>query len=259
MPNWTENNVTAKTEVLSKYLNEKGEFDFNKVIPMPKSLKIDCGSSGSNGLVYLYYLASHSQSKEYDQVKANFINEAYRSMNPFNSDINGTKNYKKIVHEFCNNPYSKANKESIELAEKYIENYKEYGACTWYQWSNKNWGCKWNADHICADEIGNGLMTISFNTPWCLPEPIFEKICHDNPNEPILFEYSDEDYYGNYFHKNIDGEFAYIETFEKQFNPETWDCINESEYNECVNNNLTNTFGFRTNYKEVTINALEMQ
>lgn len=258
MPNWTENNVTAKTEVLSKYLNEKGEFDFNKLVPMPEALEVEDGSSGQNGLTYLYYKASNQHSDEYNPERAEEINKVYRSLNPFFSDIASEKRYKEIVREFCNNPYSKDNKRSIETAEKYIENYKEYGACTWYQWCIKNWGCKWNASHICADEIGDGLMTVSFNTPWNLPEPIFEKMCKDNPEEPILFEHSDEDYNGNHFHTNEHGEFVYIETFDREFDSETFEYTNETEYESCVNNNLSNTFGIDINYKEITVNEVEI-
>lgn len=101
-------------------------------------------------------------------------------------------------------------------------------------------------------------MTVSFNTPWNLPEPIFEKMCKDNPEEPILFEHSDEDYNGNHFHTNEHGEFVYIETFDREFDSETFEYTNEAEYESCVNNNLSNTFGIDINYIEITINEVEI-
>ena len=54
--------------------------DFNKLIPMPKGLKIEAGSNGEKGLIFLY-LTSLDLSDNID------IRKAYKSLNPFNQDI----------------------------------------------------------------------------------------------------------------------------------------------------------------------------
>ena len=51
MPNWTENTVIAKKELIDRFLTKDKEsgdyfFDFNKLIPMPEELNLTSGSSG---------------------------------------------------------------------------------------------------------------------------------------------------------------------------------------------------------------------
>ena len=42
MPNWVRNHVEFGTDkVLKDCIDEKGEFDFNKILPMPKVLEED--------------------------------------------------------------------------------------------------------------------------------------------------------------------------------------------------------------------------
>jgi hypothetical protein len=51
----------------------------------------------------------------------------------------------------------------------------QYGANDWYDWSNKNWGTKWNAD--CKEAELNGEMCrMSFDTAWSPPCPIIKKL-----------------------------------------------------------------------------------
>ncbi|MDA7509960.1 hypothetical protein N8527_01700 [bacterium] len=39
MPNYCYNTLSASDEVLKQIVNEKGEIDFNKIVPMPKELE----------------------------------------------------------------------------------------------------------------------------------------------------------------------------------------------------------------------------
>lgn len=43
MDNWTYNTITGfSKELAEKYIDKIGNFDFNKLIPIPESLKIYC-------------------------------------------------------------------------------------------------------------------------------------------------------------------------------------------------------------------------
>lgn len=49
----------------------------------------------------------------------------------------------------------------------------------WYSWHNDYWGTKWNACNSYYDEKEN---VVTFDTAWCAPFPIFEKLSKDNPD-----------------------------------------------------------------------------
>lgn len=59
MPNYVTNrlSINASVEdcekVMNTILNEKNELDFNKIIPMPEELNIECGSYGTLGVSYI--------------------------------------------------------------------------------------------------------------------------------------------------------------------------------------------------------------
>ena len=66
---------------------------------------------------------------------------------------------------------------------------QKFGFDNWYDWRYEHWGTKWNADevHICDNEI-------SFNTAWCNPQPIFEKLSEMFPNVNFEVKFADEDF-----------------------------------------------------------------
>lgn len=41
--------------VFSYMRTNRSEFDFNKIIPMPEDLNIECSSAGEDGMKYLLY------------------------------------------------------------------------------------------------------------------------------------------------------------------------------------------------------------
>lgn len=57
-----------------------------------------------------------------------------------------------------------------------------------YEWCCNHWGTKWNAYEIAVD-----YDTISFQTAWSTPHPIFEELSKRMPGVTIEVEYADED------------------------------------------------------------------
>ena len=118
------NNVTNRLEInadngkIQEIMNFlKGEpdevgtpcyIDFNKIIPMPKELKIEASSSGDNGSQYILLW------------RENHI-------------------------KWIENLPEERRKQAIQLGELYLSNQKQYGYSTWYEWSINTWGTKWNA------------------------------------------------------------------------------------------------------------------
>lgn len=78
------------------------------------------------------------------------------------------------------------------------ENLKLYGAKDWYEWSNKNWGTKWNAsdpaiiyDHTSPMMPGNRTVRITFETAWAPPMPVYKVLAKQFPNTNIYVTYNE--------------------------------------------------------------------
>lgn len=135
MPNHVINNIRISGDpALIRELLESvqadeqslGSIDFNKIIPMPESLKIECGSNTDKGLkaftdfTQVYTLAGMREDADIE----NIPKEAEKAFLRIRSDITP---------------------EQWSLGKLAYENQCKYGVPTWYEWSINNWGTKWNA------------------------------------------------------------------------------------------------------------------
>lgn len=84
-----------------------------------------------------------------------------------------------------------------------------YDGGGWYNWRCNNWGVKWNANmnyidkNIGTDEIGE--MTISFDTPWGIPNVWFEKLCEKYPTLDMELAYHETGMGFRGFTTNVNG------------------------------------------------------
>lgn len=183
MPNWVKTIVKTKPEVLkdvmSKYSNE-GKFSFDKVIPMPKDLDIESGSSGEIGMMFLFL-----ESKD-DLFKLK-INRVFHSLNPFHSDIYRDKRFEEIEDNFKKYKEDPEFAKSIELGKKYISNYDKYGHATWYEWCNDKWGTKWDLSSFQKNED-----TMIFETAWGFAGDVILELSNKYPGAIFKCEYADE-------------------------------------------------------------------
>ena len=75
---------------------------------------------------------------------------------------------------------------------------KEYGFDNWYDWSNANWGTKWNSYDVDVDANFDDELTVQFFTAWSCPFPIFAKMkeyCQEhnlNLSWDVCFEGEDD-------------------------------------------------------------------
>ena len=188
MPNWTFCVLDAPADVLKKYIsvdsNGEKRFDFNLVIPRPEVYDDpDLVAGGLQWEAIAFYKGRLSDEDRQRIMK-----------------------YKDVSFE---NLY--------KIGRKYVEAYEKYGYYNWYDWSSDNWGTKWNGCDCYIDE-DNGYA--EFNTAWCYPEPVINKIFEDNPGCRIRFEWHDEDYDGNHeILRDEDGEFHYSTEWIEENDP----------------------------------------
>lgn len=134
--------------------------DFEKIIPMPEELRI---TSSTRGEIALYLLFGHSEKFDFLSIP-----EKQERMKQMDDTT--------IMEE-------------IETAIRYFNNIKKYGFKTWYDWSIKNWGTKWNA--YSCNKISENIF--QFETAWSGVPELIEKISKEFPEVAIMYKYSDED------------------------------------------------------------------
>ncbi len=215
MPNWTFNKIKCNKKIANKILEKKDNeyiFDFNKIIPMPESLKITAGSIESKAVVS-YYLSQ-------DKIGRRSIEDSLEDSGLFFHQDYWNK-YKSDIDYYLNNPDKLKQAEETfdgkltdsnltfnslsELGKQYIDNIKQYGFSQWYDWSVEKWGTKWNVMEDIDVDIDNEEYTITFNTAWSAPYGIIEeysKLCSD---EEFNWEFENEDYDGYHILRKSNG------------------------------------------------------
>lgn len=183
MPNWVENrlsyngNETEIKEMLEKIRYDNatiGIIDFNKIIPMPKSLDIECGSRTDKGIEmvknYLENLPAELKGKEgtYEEVLEDLHNHS-----AYISDDEEKKIW--------------------DIGVTAVDNLYKYNAPTWYEWCNDNWNTKWNACGYDENTDYSDSDFIWFQTAWSAPVPVIQKLSEMYPNIELTLEFADED------------------------------------------------------------------
>jgi len=152
---------------------KRDHFDFDTIIPMPKSLDITNGSLTSNAMALL-------QAEQGDFTEIDIVSEYswIKEKKPANSVLSN-RDY--TIKELKKNLDEKA----MEEGKIALENIEKYGSATWYDWKIANWGTRWGAYNVhisqCAD-----IIEVSYNTAWSPATPIFEKLSEMYPN--LTFE-----------------------------------------------------------------------
>jgi len=201
MPNWVRNKVSfegTSDKIKSmldsiKSVNKNGDvnfIDFDKIIPMPESLKIESGTSTDTGMALVKYLnGDYSELKKmlsYQWV----TNDGIKTVEELFEDFKKRENFEK----------------TIEQGKKAIFNLENYGHNDWYSWSVDKWSTKWNASETSYD---GGVL--EFETAWSTPESVMVKLSDTHPDITFIVEYADEDIgsnCGKYTLKGGDSEYV---------------------------------------------------
>lgn len=180
MANLIENRITLHGDsaqiraMLEAIQNEEvgvGSVDFNKIIPMPESLDIEAGTKTIRGL------------KAYqDFIQMYTVRQSAKKACKAESEDAFLMQRKDI------------GRDEWELGKIAWNNICLYGAPTWYQWCNRNWGTKWNAYgyHEGGIDYHDGDC-LYFKTAWWAPRPVLDKLAELYPHIEIKHEWADEE------------------------------------------------------------------
>ena len=167
-----------------------GTIDFNKIIPMPESLNMTAGSETDHA-IEIYLTAVNPKTKDYGYPKLpqkDFLS-LYRALNyervfmVYNDQLNDGEIRKYIMPNSFESYF--------EIGKQAVDNMKEYGATTWYNWCISNWGSKWSAYDCVSVDPADGYMT--FLTAWSSVPSIVQKISERFPDVRIHYSWADED------------------------------------------------------------------
>lgn len=147
-----------------------GTIDFNKIIPMPKSLMIEKGMETNKGLeAYQEFIKENiPENKIKDMDTSTVINEQKQIFLNKNKSIS---------------------EETFELGKIAFENILKYGHPTFHDWSIENWGTQWN-----AYQYEQTKDSICFLTAYSPPHPVIEKLSQMYPNIEIHYDFASEDF-----------------------------------------------------------------
>jgi hypothetical protein len=172
MPNWCINviTVTGPEKDIARFKqtcvlpSENGVpcFDFHSLIPMPEILTgTECSTAVNDAL----------QALGRDDIAG-----------VTSSQIKGPDGH---VGGVGHVPGS-LTEADFEKARQSIAAFEQTGVTNWYVWTNQNWGTKWNASDFEIDADEPGQYKCRFETAWCPPCPIFEKMTEVFPS--LYFE-----------------------------------------------------------------------
>lgn len=173
MPYWTTNWVTIKGDKKEIKALLGDCFDFNEIIPMPETLNITNGAITDEAVRFY---------------ETDITSDRYMDL----SDEPESKDLSYLwtpIYGICEEPRSRADLKA--LGRIALENEKKYGFRDWFGWQAENWGTKWGACDVIANETKDGF-TYQFNTPWAMPMPIFIKLCRLLHSCEILWQWLDE-------------------------------------------------------------------
>ena len=234
MPNWVRNVVTVSEDTMNKikekYFTE-GVLDFEKINPMPKTLNLEEGSITERAIYYSFLQKKEEEKDEIINLLSKteaILDKNYWAKLKRYIEAGRFENIEKYAKDY--KPDAFALELGIntfeELGDTYINNIRQYGHISWYDWCVENWGTKWGVSRFSCDKN-----TMIFETAWSTPEPIFEKLSEEFPDDYIDLKYADE-CYSNYNNGQLifkDGLIDANIELDEDFAAEVWDEFLENE------------------------------
>lgn len=209
MPNWVSNTIILKSEEdLKKFqellVDENGEVDFEKLIPMPKDLDITAGSYEWKVDKYGFYKEKEALQNE---ILKPLLDDIYNENMTQERFVNTAINFSDVV-KAIQKVHNKDNmqNEDLENVLRGYYNLRKYGFVNWYDFHNIKWGTKWNASETCNNDL-----VFFFQTAWSTPMGIWQEL---SKHLDFKVAFADEDIGCNFGIIEVENGEATIDFFE---------------------------------------------
>lgn len=211
MPNYVKNIIRFYgdkkriIELQNHVMNITNKFDFNSIIPMPPSLKIESGSKQETAKKFAMLRKEKGKN--------------WKRTAEFKKLAEGFDKTYTVVGEKFNVVSSRTYEEWADIGDRYILNKELYGAETWYDWCVEHWGTKWNA----CDASWRNYDCVEFDTAWSMPEPVYRCMAKLFPDVHFEVEFADEDIGSNCGTVTYEGDDIVVDYIEDdEFACEVW-------------------------------------
>lgn len=191
MPNWVYNIVTPINDVAKEFIKEwclddKNNFTFNKLIPMPEIFEYT--SAPIHPVTeeeFTKYLETHKDNKnlvkDHIQDGIAYIRHEGVTLNTYAITTIGMEKLKRMF--------------------KYAD---------WWEFRVNEWGCKWDADN-CYDKEDSRYR---FDTPWCSPYKFIEKMVKSCPTMELTWDWQEEQGFGESY-RIVNGEVIITQSWDE--------------------------------------------
>lgn len=145
-------------------------------------------------------------------------------------DIQGfniNPNIPDAIDRYCKTPEGA---KCLKIGTTALENIKNYGVPTWYDWCIEHWGTKWNA---MGTDIDLPDRTMTFTTAWSSPDPIIKELVKQFPEIQFTYLYADEDTganTGRYVYDGTELKYTEFENNSQAAYQTYMECWGKSDY-----------------------------
>lgn len=172
MPNWCYNRVHGSKKACEMLIGDDGKVTFEKLLPTPPAMKA----------------LKNYQYEDVKELEA-LIDYIYKSDESKMKNIHLLpKNSGYSYDDFVKLLLDRYPLTQIDLCKQLKD---ECGTFYWYDWRNKFWGCKWDADSEGRCYEGDEE-EIEFQTPWSPPEGVINTLVDRFPDLEFVWHCDEE-------------------------------------------------------------------
>ena len=195
MPNWVRNRLTIRGPQYKNVINQITTFDneehkvvldFNKITPMPESIAKMESSSQVPEFIKVF-LNSIKKTDEFTKYVSVIVLNGGNYIEMTDEEYNQKLEALAQDRDWNGNKRFENEQAVLDYGRLALDNILNYGVIDWYDWSNLNWGTKWNAKE--TEIVDNEIW---FDTAWSPVPDLMLKLSSLFPENYFEYDFSDE-------------------------------------------------------------------